>query len=54
MCEELWTEDPACRLNSLNVKKQLKNQLQLVENDSSYINVESQQQLTSNDGPWTA
>ncbi|CAF3663380.1 unnamed protein product [Rotaria socialis] len=54
LCEELWIADPACRLGSLNIKKQLKNQMELVENSSSYVNVESQQQLTPNDGPWTA
>ncbi|CAF5000336.1 unnamed protein product, partial [Rotaria sp. Silwood1] len=54
LCEELWTEDPACRLSSLNVKKQLKNQMSLIENNLSNINNESQQQLTQNDGPWTA
>jgi hypothetical protein len=54
LCDELWIEDPACRLGSLNIKKQLKNQMELVENSSSSVNVESQQQLTPNDGPWTA
>ncbi|CAF0943715.1 unnamed protein product [Adineta steineri] len=54
LCEELWIEDPTCRLNSLNIKKQLKKQLELLENDLSYINIESQQQSTQNNGPWTA
>jgi len=54
LCEELWIEDPTCRLNSLNIKKQLKKQLELLENDPSNINIESQQQSTQNDGPWTA
>ncbi|CAF2121541.1 unnamed protein product [Rotaria magnacalcarata] len=54
LCEELWIDDPACRLGSLNIKKQLKNQMELVENSSSYVNVEPQQQPTPNDGPWTA
>jgi hypothetical protein len=54
LCEELWIEDPTCRLNSLNIKKQLKKQLELLENDLSNINIESQQQSTQNDGPWTA
>ncbi|CAF3885690.1 unnamed protein product [Rotaria sp. Silwood2] len=54
LCEELWIEDPACRLSSLNVKKQLKNQMSLIENSLSNMNIESQQQLTQNDGPWTA
>ncbi|CAF1220165.1 unnamed protein product [Rotaria sordida] len=54
LCEELWFEDPACRLSSLNIKKQLKNQMSLIENNLSNINIESQQQLTQNDGPWTA
>jgi hypothetical protein len=53
LCEELWIEDPTCRLNSLNIKKKLK-QLELLENDLSNINIESQQQSTPNDGPWTA
>ena len=54
LCEELWIEDPSCRLNSLNIKRQLKKQLELLENDRSNINIESQQQSTQNDGPWTA
>jgi hypothetical protein len=54
LCEELWIEDPTCRLNSLNIKRQLKKQLELSENDLSNINIESQQQSTPNDGPWTA
>ena len=54
MCEELWLEQPSCRLNSLNVKKQLKKQLELVENELSNTNVDSQQQSTQIDGPWTA
>jgi hypothetical protein len=54
LCEELWIEDPTCRLNSLNIKKQLKKQLESLENDLSNINIESQQQSTQNDGPWTA
>jgi hypothetical protein len=54
LCEELWIEDPKCRLNSLNIKKELKNQLKSLENDLSNINIESQQQSPQNDGPWTA
>ncbi|CAF3722073.1 unnamed protein product [Rotaria sp. Silwood1] len=53
LCRELWIEDPACRLSSLNVKKQLKTQMSLIENNLSNINIESQQQLTQNDGRWT-
>lgn len=53
LCEELWVEDPTCRLNSLNIKRQLKKQMELLENDLSNINIESQQQSTQNNGPWT-
>lgn len=53
LCEELWVEDPTCRLNSLNIKRQLKKQMDLLENDLSNINIESQQQSTQNNGPWT-
>lgn len=53
LCEELWVEDPTCRLNSLNIKRQLKKQMDLLENDLSNVNIESQQQSTQNNGPWT-
>ncbi|CAF1644214.1 unnamed protein product [Adineta ricciae] len=54
LCEELWIADPACRLQSLNIKRQLKAKLESLESDLSNINIESQQQATPNDGPWTA
>ncbi|CAF1386804.1 unnamed protein product [Rotaria sordida] len=41
LCGELWIEDRACRLSSLNVKKQLKTQMSLIENNLSNINIES-------------
>lgn len=54
LCEELWIEDPACRLTSINVKKQLKAQVDLVEHELANTNTDSQQQSTANNGPWTA
>lgn len=54
ICEELWIEDPTCRLSSLNVKTQLKLLSEVVEQDLSNINAASQQQTAQNGGPWTA
>lgn len=54
LCEELWIEDPACRLSSLNVKTQFKRHMEIVENNLTNSTNELQQILTPNDGPWTA